>query len=211
MTADIVRIWVEGWAMSRRTPPPVVKPWGYYIEVGAPPVEVGRHVLPVADEESVRSAGLSVTTPRTWMKMPAEPDEIEPWITEGWVVAWEETGHLMAVDLTATHPVAPDGYTATVEAADDVVHVSVLDATGEQAAKGQMAVLGEAVVVDRVRTEERHQRRGLGGFVMHTLVDHAAELGATQGILGATDPGRALYESLGWKKHSTLAECIYRP
>jgi hypothetical protein len=28
---------------------------------------------------------------------------------------------------------------------------------------------------------------------------------------GATDPGRALYGTLRWKKHSTLAECIYRP
>ncbi|MEV5575312.1 GNAT family N-acetyltransferase [Spirillospora sp. NPDC052269] len=211
MTADIVRTWVAGWAVSRRTPPPVVKPWGYYIEVGDNPAEVGRHVLPVADEALVRSAAVSVATPRTWMKMPAEPEEVEPWMTPGWVVAWEETGHLMAIDLTATHPAAPDGYTAATETIGDVVHVRVLDAAGEQAAKGQMALLGEAVVVDRVLTEEAHRRRGLGAFVMRTLADQAVELGATLGVLGATDPGRALYETLGWKKHSTLAECIYQP
>lgn len=209
MVGDIVRTWVAGWAVSRRTPPPVDTPWGFYIEVADNPAERGRHVLPEVDETLVRSAAASVTVPRTWMKMPAEPEEIEPWLSQGW--AWEETGHLMAVDLVASDPVAPEGYTATVQAIGAVVYVRVLDATGEQAAQGQMALLGEATVVDRVVTDEAHRRRGLGNFVMRTLADHALDQGAVLGVLGATDAGRALYETLGWKKHTTLAECIYRP
>ncbi|MGP8297158.1 GNAT family N-acetyltransferase [Streptomyces inhibens] len=117
------------------------------------------------------------------------------------------TGHLMAVDLVATDPVVPEGYTTTLEAIGAVVHVRVRDATGEQAAAGQLAVLGEAAVV----TAETPRRRGLGHFVMRTLADRAAAQGAVLGVLGATDAGRALYETLGWKKHATLAECIYRP
>lgn len=209
MVADIVRTWVAGWAVSRRTAPPVGKPWGFYIEVAGNPDEVGRHVLPEAEESLVRSAAASVSVPRTWMKMPAEPEEIESWLPRGWF--WEESGHLMAVDLTATDPVAPEGYTATVETIGAVTYARVLDAAGEQAAQGQMASLGEAVVVDRVVTEEAHRRRGLGGFVMRTLADRALEEGAVLGVLGATDAGRALYETLGWKKHATLAECVYRP
>lgn len=209
MVADIVRTWVAGWAVSRRTPPPVEKPWGVYIEVAGNADEVGRHVLPEAEESLVRSAAASVSVPRTWMKMPAEPEEIESWLSQGWV--WEESGHLMAVDLMATDPVAPEGYTATVETMGAVTYARVLDAAGEQAAQGQMASLGEAVVVDRVMTEEAHRRRGLGNFVMRTLADHALETGAVLGVLGATDAGRALYETLGWKKHATLAECVYRP
>ncbi|MFI1801872.1 GNAT family N-acetyltransferase [Streptomyces sp. NPDC020379] len=207
----MVRTWVAGWAVSRRTPPPVAMPWGFYIEVADNPVERGRHVLPEVDELSVRSAAASVNVPRTWMKMPAEPEEIEPWLSQGWVVAWEDTGHLMAIDLATSDPVAPEGYTATVETVGAVVHVRVLDSTGEQAAQGQMALLGEAVVVDRVATGEAHRRRGLGNFVMRTLADHAVDQGAALGVLGATDAGRALYETLGWKKHTTLAECVYRP
>ncbi|MFE7544722.1 GNAT family N-acetyltransferase [Streptomyces platensis] len=209
MVADIVRIWVAGWAVSRRTPPPVKKPWGFYIEVAGNPDEVGRHVLPEAEESWVRSAAASVSVPRTWMKMPAEPEEIEPWLSQGWTM--EETGHLMAVDLMATDPVAPEGYTATVETIGAVTYARVLDAVGEPAAQGQMASLGEAVVVDRMVTEEAHRRRGLGNFVMRTLADRALETGAVLGVLGATDAGRALYETLGWKKHTTLAECSYRP
>ncbi|MEW1751756.1 GNAT family N-acetyltransferase [Streptomyces angustmyceticus] len=209
MVADIVRTWVAGWAVSRRTPPPVKKPWGFYVDVAGNPDEVGRHVLPEAEESLVRSAAASVSVPRTWMKMPAEPEEIEPWLPQGWVR--EESGHLMAIDLMATDPVAPAGYTATVETMGAVIRARVLDAAGEQAAQGQMASLGEAVVVDRMVTEEAHRRRGLGNFVMRTLADHALEAGAVLGILGATDAGRALYETLGWKKHTTLAEYVYRP
>ncbi|MDC7340105.1 GNAT family N-acetyltransferase [Streptomyces lydicus] len=65
--------------------------------------------------------------------------------------------------------------------------------------------------MDRVRTDEAHRRRGLGDFVMRTLVDSAVADGAVLGVLGATAAGRALYETLGWKKHATLAECVYRP
>ncbi|MFD8549393.1 GNAT family N-acetyltransferase [Streptomyces sp. NPDC059649] len=209
MVADIVRTWVAGWAVSRQTSPPVKKPWGFYIEVADNPNEAGRHVLPEPEETLVRSAAASVSIPRTWMKMPAEPVEIESWLPQGWEMA--EIGHLMAVDLMATSPVAPQGYTATVETDGAVTYVRVLDTAGAQAAKGQMAALGEAVVVDRVVTEESHRRRGLGSFVMRTLADRALEESAVLGVLGATDDGRALYETLGWKRHATLAECVYRP
>ncbi|MYT30251.1 MULTISPECIES: GNAT family N-acetyltransferase [unclassified Streptomyces] len=209
MVADIVRTWAAGWAVSRRTRPPVEKPWGLYIEVAGNLDEVGRHVLPEAKELLVHRASASVSVPQTWMKMPAEPEEIDSWLSPGWV--WEENGHLMAVDLMATDPVAPEGYIVTVEAVGAVTYARVLDAAGEQVAQGQMASLGEAVVVDRVMTEEAHRRRGLGNLVMRTLADRALETGAVLGVLGATDAGRALYETLGWKKHTTLAECVYRP
>ncbi|OKI06210.1 hypothetical protein A6A06_37540 [Streptomyces sp. CB02923] len=211
MVLDTVRTWVAGWAISRRTPPPVEKPWGLYVAVGDNSDEVGRHVLPEVDETLVRSAAASVTVPRTWLKMPAEPEEIEPWLLPGWTVAYEETGHLMATDLMATNPVEPAGYTATVETRGSVICVRVLDVAGVQAAKGQMALLGEAAVADRVVTERAHRRCGLGQFVMRTLADRALDEGANLGVLGATDAGHALYETLGWKKHAPLAECVYRP
>ncbi|WP_326616027.1 GNAT family N-acetyltransferase [Streptomyces decoyicus] len=173
---------------------------------------MGRHVLPYADESTVRDAADSVTVPHTWLKVPMAPEEAGQWLPPGWVADKEESGHLMAADLrTTTAPVAPKGYTATGESRDGVVHVQVYDASGECAAQGQMAVLGRAVVVDRVTTEEAHRRRGLGNFVMRTLIDHAVDGGADLGVLGATDDGRALYETLGWKVHAPLAACIYRP
>ncbi|MEV4873589.1 GNAT family N-acetyltransferase [Streptomyces syringium] len=172
---------------------------------------MGRHVLPDAHEFSVREAAASVTVPHTWLKAPMESEDIGPWLPEGWVVDKNEAGYLMAVDLTATDPVVPEGYSASVETRDGVDHVRVHDATGEVVAQGQMAVLGQAAVVDRVGTDDAHRRRGLGAFVMRTLTDHAVAQGAVLGVLGATPDGRALYEVLGWKVHAPLAACIYKP
>ncbi|MFE7413444.1 GNAT family N-acetyltransferase [Streptomyces laurentii] len=143
--------------------------------------------------------------------MPAEPGDVEPWLSPGWVVAWAETGHLMAVDLTVTASRPPEGYGVTVEYLEGVIHARVSDAAGRPAAQGQAALLGETAVMDRVVTDEAHRRRGLGGLVMRTLADEAVARGAGTGVLGATDPGRALYETLGWKKHAAIAECVYRP
>ncbi|MEU3373182.1 GNAT family N-acetyltransferase [Streptomyces sp. NPDC006660] len=208
----MVRTWADGWAVSRRTPAPVEWPWGVHIQVADDPHEVGRHVLPRAEEELVRAATACVTQPRTWLKTPIEPEDLEPWLPDGWVVAWQDTGHLMAVDLLAARLDVPEGYAVRVEQVGAVVHVNVLHAaSGERAAKGQLAVLGESVVVDRVRTEDAHRRKGLGKVVMRALANRALDGGAVLGVLGATDSGRALYETLGWKKHATLAEGVYRP
>ncbi|MBT2386698.1 GNAT family N-acetyltransferase [Streptomyces sp. ISL-11] len=210
MIPELVQTWVSGWTVSRRTPRPVDKPWGLYVDVGAPD-HVGRHVLPDAEELAVRAAAASVTVPYTWLKVPMPPEEAGQWLPRGWVVDKEESGHLMALDLRTTNPTAPAGYTASLEVRHGVTHVEVRDAAGDLAAKGQMAVLGPATVVDRVVTEEAHRRRGLGAFVMRTLADRAAADGATLGVLGATDDGRALYETLGWTCHAPLAACVYIP
>ncbi|MCC9311251.1 GNAT family N-acetyltransferase [Kitasatospora sp. RB6PN24] len=211
MIPELVRTWVAGWAVSRRTPQPLEKPWGLYLDIGNP-AQLGRHVLPEAGEFAVRAAAEAVTVPNTWITVPMEPGDVAPWLPGGWVADEDESGHLMATDLRTTNPVAPDGYEASSEEVrDGVLYLQVRDVAGELAAKGQMALLGEAVVVDRVVTEPAHRRRGLGGFVMRTLADRAVARGATLGVLGATDEGRALYETLGWKRHSALADCIYRP
>ncbi|GGY10927.1 GNAT family N-acetyltransferase [Streptomyces hiroshimensis] len=211
MIAELVRVWASGWALSRHTPRPAEQPWGVYIEVGQAG-QVGRHVLFGAHESAVREAAASVSAPHTWLKVPAEPEDVGPWLPRGWVVDEEEAGHLMAVDLSATEPVAPEGYTGSLETGGGgVAYVRVHDAAGELAAKGQVALLGREAVVDRVVTEEAHRRRGLGAFVMRTLADHAVAEGASLGVLGATDEGRALYETLGWKAHARLAACVYRP
>ncbi|ARF53610.1 GNAT family N-acetyltransferase [Streptomyces gilvosporeus] len=210
MIPELIRTWVTGWAASRRTPPPAETPWGLALDIGNPR-QVARHVLPEPDELAVRATADSVTVPHTWITLPVEPAEAAPWLPRGWVADEEESGHLMATDLRVTNPTAPGGYTASTQVHYGVVYVRVDDATGAQAATGQMALLGEAVVLDRVVTEEAHRRRGLGSFVMRTLADRAVSEGATLGVLGATDDGRALYETLGWKRYAALADCIYRP
>ncbi|MGP3989421.1 GNAT family N-acetyltransferase [Streptomyces sp. 3N207] len=215
---ELIRNWVAGWAASRGTPAPVERPWGLYMAVGDERL-VERHVLLHADEATVHQAAAAVTVPQTWLMVFDEPEQVAAWLPPGWEVDHAETGHLMAVDLQVTGPVppeghsrTPEGYSRTVETRDGVTYVCVHDdATDETAACGQASVLGQNAVMDRIHTEEAHRRRGLGSLVMRTLADSAVAGGATLGLLGATPQGRALYETLGWKAHSILTECVYRP
>jgi ribosomal protein S18 acetylase RimI-like enzyme len=211
MIPELVSAWADGWAVSRGTTQPVAHPWGWYIDVGLPH-HVGRHVVPVAEESAVRAAAESVSTPHTWLKVAEEAETVARWLPAGWEVDVEDTGHLMAVDLRATEPSAPEGYTVSVETTPaGATTVLLFDLTGVQAANGQLGLSGTTAVFDRIGTDPAHRRRGLGNFVMRTLADHAAAAGASVGVLGATDEGRALYESLGWKRQATLAACEYRP
>ncbi|MFJ6938776.1 GNAT family N-acetyltransferase [Streptomyces sp. NPDC101132] len=205
---DAARSWVEGWAVSRRTPKPVDRPWGLSIRVGQPAQPV-RHVLLDTDAETARGLVDSVTEPATWIKAFLAPDVMRPWFPP----AWEPTdpGFLMAADLRPAAAHAPDGYTATTETADGVTRVRVLAADGTLAASGRIGLTAGACVFDQIVTERAHRRRGLGTLVMGTLTNAAAEHGATTATLGATVQDRALYETLGWRTLAPLTGFVRRP
>ncbi|MBZ4322839.1 GNAT family N-acetyltransferase [Streptomyces huiliensis] len=210
MVPELVTAWAAGWAVSRGTPPPTAHPWGCVIAVGLPE-QSERRVVYAPEADAVRAA-CADPVPHAWLKAAADPDAIRPLLPRGWVVDEEDTGHLMAVDLTpAGPPKAPPGYALSVSEAGGVLRVRGTDAAGGPAAQGQLAVVGDVAVVDRVVTEEAHRRRGLGRVVMRTLAERALAEGAFTAVLGATDDGRALYETLGWKRHAALTACAYRP
>ncbi|TDC75646.1 GNAT family N-acetyltransferase [Streptomyces hainanensis] len=203
----LVRAWAAGWAVSRETPAPVEQPWGVRIDVGQPH-HVVRHVLPAADEASVRGVVAAVTVPATHLKAFVAPSAVAGWLTPDWTEG--DHGHLMAGALRAATTRVPDGYRLTLETAHGVTRVRVFAADGSPAARGQVAPVGDAAVVDQVETHPDHRRRGLGSVVMRTLGNEAVERGATTGILGATHEGRALYETLGWAVAAPLTAFVYR-
>ncbi|MFI8960856.1 GNAT family N-acetyltransferase [Streptomyces sp. NPDC053493] len=196
-TAAITSAWVAGWTVSRGTPPAVVEPWGYRIDVGQPR-HVLRHVLPHPDAVSVRKLCEAVTEPYAWLKVMAAPEEVAPWITEGWTVP-DDPGFMMTKRLDpAARPAPPDGYARTTETRDGVIRVRILAPDGTLAARGQIAPTGATAVADRIETDPAHRRRGLGANVMRTLEAAAAQAGAETGVLAATTEGMALYDSLDW-------------
>ncbi|PWK69596.1 Acetyltransferase (GNAT) family protein [Streptomyces sp. CG 926] len=207
---ETARSWVEGWAACRGMPRPVDVPWGLRIETGQPS-QVVRHVLLDNDAATARDLIGTITEPTTCVKAFLPQGEMDPWFSS----AWEPTEpcFLMAVDLRPSRVRVPDGYTVSVEAADGVVHVRVLSADGDLAAGGRTGSTraGTACVFDQIVTEAAHRRRGLGTVVMGALTDAAAGSGASVGILGATVPGRALYEALGWKVLAPLNGFVYEP
>ncbi|MGC0420842.1 GNAT family N-acetyltransferase [Embleya sp. AB8] len=197
--AELVRAWVDGWAVARATTSPVEVPGGFRIEVGLPGHRV-RYVL--FDVERVAELARTRTAPGTWIKTHAPAERVRPALTPAWTVGEPEypmTGPLRRADAEA-----PAGYTMEVEARDGTDFVRLLAADGAVAAHGRIAATGATAVADQVWTDPAHRRRGLGAVVMAALGDAAAARGARIGVLVASPAGRELYRSLGWTQRGEL-------
>ncbi|MFF5936629.1 GNAT family N-acetyltransferase [Streptomyces sp. NPDC012508] len=206
-TMAITSAWVEGWTVSRGTPPAVVQPWGWRIDVGLP-THVFRHVLPAPDAVSVGKLCQEITEPHAWLKVMAGPEEVAEWITPGWTVP-DDPGYMMWKPLDAgARPPAPEGYARTTETRDGVIRVRIVAPDGTLAARGQIAPTGATAVADQIETHPGHRRRGLGANVMRTLEAAAAQTGAATGVLSATRDGLALYDTLGWRHTCPLTGIV---
>ncbi|MFF8727354.1 GNAT family N-acetyltransferase [Streptomyces sp. NPDC015171] len=199
-TAEAVHAWVQGWAVSRGAAEPAVRPWGFTVDVGLPR-EVARHVLPDADEATVRRLAEATEAPAVWLKTFVPPETLRAWLPSGWALAGGP-GFLMSSRPAAAGtpaPALPDGYGLVRWTPGGVTRAVVRAPDGAFAARAQVAVTGRTAVVDQVETDPAHRRRGLGRVLMHTLTETAARAGATAAVLGATPEGRALYEGAGWR------------
>ncbi|MFC7219655.1 GNAT family N-acetyltransferase [Streptomyces polyrhachis] len=206
--SELVRMWIDGWIVSRGSSEPVEEPWGWTIDVGQPK-HVARHVLPEPTEADVRKIVAATSAPGTWLKLFAEDKSVLPWIGPGW--RRDLPGFLMTRHLAPERTGIPAGYTLTGWTRGGVSRVLVRTRDGHFAARGQVAHSGAHVVVDQVETAAEHRRKGLGALVMRTLHNTAYEAGARTGLLVGTPEGRALYSSLGWTTHSPMASLWYEP
>lgn len=102
----------------------------------------------------------------------------------------------------------PEGYTLSVDTASAGPVATVYAADGEVAANGQLAIVDDYTIYDRIATTPAHQRRGLGSAVMTALTIEAVSRGIKKGILVATPAGKALYETLGWKMYSLYTTAV---
>ncbi|WEO97433.1 GNAT family N-acetyltransferase [Streptomyces sp. FXJ1.172] len=206
-TAEAVRAWVDGWVVSRGAAEPTREPWGFTVQVGLSK-EVARHVLTAADGATVRKlAESSVAGVALKVFVPART--LAAWLPAGWGLLDGHAAFMAAslADVEAT-PGLPGGYRLSSWSRGGVTRVVVRAADGAFAARGQIAVTGTTAAVDQVETAPAHQRRGLGRAVLGTLAEAGAGQGARAAVLGATEEGRALYESVGWRVLAPLSAAM---
>lgn len=211
-TSELVRMWIDGWIVSRGSSGPVEEPWGWTIDVGQPK-HVARHVLPEPSEGDVRKIVAATSAPGTWLKLFADDETVLPWLGPGW--RQDLPGFLMTCRPAPERAEVPAGYELTSWTRGGVTRVLVRTGDGHFAARGQIAhaagPAGAHAVVDQVETAAEHRRKGLGGLVMRTLQSTAYEAGARTGLLVGTPEGQALYSALGWTTHSPMASLWYEP
>ena len=172
------------------------------VDIGLPGRSVEYVVLDADDHPRRidRAASLALAYGDAWVTVPTrDVDRTADRLVEYGLRTPPYPEWMMAVALDDQRVVEPrDGYTSSTEAGPGIVVITVHDPDGQVAATGQMGVVGEVAVMDKIETRPGHRRRGLGGAMMSVLADRARSIGAVRGVLMASTEGRALYTSLGW-------------
>lgn len=204
-TAELVRLWVLGWAASRGAPPPVAHRDGWQIEVGLARHK-RRHVFPHVSP-ALRALGEAIREPWNYLKACATADQLRAALPASWHVEVET--YFMRFDgppLPA--PALPAGYRLDLATQGRLAVARVLAADGSVAAAGHAAVADGAAIYDRISTDAAHRRRGLGRAVMCALDAASRTLGARRGLLAATADGYEMYRTLGWHVQSPLVSGV---
>jgi GNAT superfamily N-acetyltransferase len=201
--------WIRGWALTREVDPPVAHADGFHITVGLPR-QAARYVFP-HPSRAIAELGESITQPWVYVKAYATSEQLRALLPKRWRI--EELHYMMTCEARPFPDSGnvPAGYCVEVDdaaAATGLGHVRVVAPDGTLAASGHVAMGERLAIYDRIGTEPAHQRLGLGRAVMHALQALARAHGRREGVLVATDPGRALYESLGWRLHSPWAGAV---
>ena len=207
---DVFLPWIRGWALTREVAPPVPHGDGFRIDVGLP-TQAARYVFR-APSPTLQALGQTIDQPWVYLKARGTSAQLRALLAPRWRI--EEQHWMMACDarpFPGSTGAVPPGYALHVEddaARTRLAHVRIVDAQGAPAASGHLALDARFAIYDRIVTEPAHRRRGLGRAVMHALQAIAHAHGRDAGALVATDAGRALYESLGWRLHAPWATAV---
>jgi GNAT superfamily N-acetyltransferase len=206
---EIFLAWIRGWALTREVAPPVPHADGFRIDVGLP-TQAARYVFE-QPSATLNELGKTITQPWVYLKACATSDELRALLPAHWRI--EDQHWMMACDARPFPGggALPPGYALQVDddgARGGRAHVRVLASNGDLAASGHLALDTAFAIYDRIVTDPAHQRRGLGRAVMHALQALARAHGRRAGALVATDHGRRLYESLGWRLHAPWATAV---
>lgn len=201
---ELLATWVRGWAVTRGAPPPILDAGAWRVDVGQPE-QIARYVYAEAGE-AVRDRAARIDKPHVFLKVCADVESVRPLLDARWAV--QPPGFVMTLaGSMGPAETAPDGYRLEIEPGP-AVFARLVAANGEEAARGLVAVIDGRIIFDRIITAPEHQRRGLASRLMRRLEAIGRERGGRDGVLVATEAGRALYERLGWRLHSPYTTAV---
>ncbi|WP_395334994.1 GNAT family N-acetyltransferase [Novosphingobium sp. BL-8H] len=192
---SLVAAWLSARSVCRGLPLPVADRGGLRVDT-ALPAEARRWVF-TSPGDGLREIGREVTLPRHPIKLSGPADELMAALPAGWQL--QPQGHFM-IWRNEVQPrrALPIGYHLETERDGAIIAVRVLAPDGSPAANGHGAEAAGVFIYDRIETAPEHQRKGLGNVVMNALKARRTDTALPQ-LLVATEEGRALYETLGWK------------
>ncbi|PRB04798.1 GNAT family N-acetyltransferase [Chryseobacterium sp. MYb7] len=199
VSVEIVEKWLKGWCLSREVSFPVPYKSGFHVMVGDEK-QKERFVFPELNDDLFQLAH-SIDDPWIYLKVSTSPDEFINKIPERWKL--QPQGYMMTCFYPMNFPEISlaKGYHLEFSEYNTTFVVRIVAENGEQASIGRVSLIDDIAVYDRIITEKNHQRKGLATFLLKELEKIALSKGVTNNLLVATEEGKLLYETLGWKMY----------
>ncbi|KFF01438.1 GNAT family N-acetyltransferase [Chryseobacterium luteum] len=202
----IVEKWLKAWSLSRKLLLPVKYKSGFKVEVGEKKQKM-RYVFSELNDDFTELSK-QIDEPWVYLKTCASSDEVKNKVSEKWII--QPPGYMMccAGPMKNSDANLCEGYRIGYEKYNSTTVIKIIAENGEQASIGRIVFVDDLAVYDRIITEENHQRKGLATFLMRELEKTALSNGISNHFLVATEQGRGLYESIGWKVYSPYTSIV---
>jgi len=205
ISSDTIEKWLKAWSLSRELPFPVQYKSGFMVEVGYEK-QRKRYVFPECNADFIELAE-AINEPWVFLKVCTSFDEFKNEIPQRW--ALQPQGYMMY----CTSPMKfndrnlPDDYRFAYNQYDSTIVVYIMR-NNKVASSGRIVFVDGLAVYDRISTEKDHRRKGLASLLMKELEKIALSEGFSANFLVATEEGKNLYESLGWKLYSFYTSIV---
>lgn len=206
ISSDIIEKWLSAWALSRELPLPTKFKSGYKVDVGYEK-QKARYVFAELNDDFIQ---LTKTIHETWvfLKVCAPPEDVINIIAGKWEI--QPQGYLMSRTSPMNIPKInlPDNYIVEFEFYNSTTLIKIMTKDRELASTGRVIIVNDLAVYDRISTEENHKRKGLATYLIAELEQIAISKNVYKNLLVATEQGKLLYQSLGWKVCSLYTSVV---
>lgn len=205
ISPDIIKKWLTAWSLSRQLPSPEQYKSGFMVNVGYEKQKT-RYVFPECNGDFIELAE-TINEPWIFLKVCASFDEFKNKIPDRWIV--QPQGYMMYCTsiMKFTDKNLPYEYRFEYQQYDSTFVVHIMR-NNEVASSGRIVFVDDLAVYDRISTEKDHRRKGLASLLMKELEKIALSEGFSMNFLVATEEGKKLYESLGWKLYSVYTSIV---
>lgn len=201
---ELLAQWLAARSIARSLPAPVPDHGGLRVDTGLPQ-ELRRYVF-AGPSPGISQLALEIDQPLVFLKMCGTAARLQSLVTPTWQK--QPGGYLMSKPAGRNPvPSLPPGYWMQVASDSGVTTARIYNGDDLLAASGCAVEYEDVFVFDRIAVTPEHQRQGLGAALMAAL-GTGQQSQAAQKVLVATEPGRALYATLGWQvlsPYSTVA------
>lgn len=207
VSKEVLERWLTAWSTSREKPLPEIWKSGYKVYVGDEKQKI-RYVFPEVNEDFIQLAE-SIREPWIYLKVCESFETFSALIPKRWKI--QPQGYMMYCPgrMTVRESILPECYSLEIiEHLTDSFIVKIHFENKKEAATGRLIVVDGLAVYDRIITDQHHQRKGLATKIIKELESIAVLRGISDNFLVATEEGKLLYESLGWKIYSLYTSVV---